>query len=100
MLFLLLSLILQVVQIHGQDEVYGCRLVGRDSDFGQDYYDWISVRSLRACQNKCLDLNEPCSGFTYVHNNRKYLRSKELIIIINVCQGIVPSTTLVGLRKE
>lgn len=71
MLFLLLSLILQVVQIHGQDEVYGCRLVGRDSDFGQDYYDWISVRSLRACQNKCLDLNEPCSGFTYVHNNRK-----------------------------
>merc|ERR1712080_749157 len=69
-MFLLLALILQVVQIHGWD----CHLAERDADFGQDYYSWTSVGSLRECQNKCLDRNDWdqfCSGFTYVHNNRR-----------------------------
>merc|ERR1712080_511339 len=66
-MFLLLALILQVVQIHGQR---GCYLAERDADFGQDYYSWTSVGSLRECQNKCLDRND-CMGFTYVHNNRR-----------------------------
>merc|ERR1711890_145718 len=70
-MFLLLALILQVVQIHGQR---GCYLAERDADFGQDYYSWTSVGSLRECQNKCLDRkdwDQFCIGFTYVHNNRR-----------------------------
>jgi len=71
-MFLLLALIVQIVQIHGQ-QGWDCHfLTGRNRDYGNDYKRWeYNVRSLSECQRKCESSSDWCRGITWVKDSSR-----------------------------
>merc|ERR1719500_1472640 len=79
-MFLLLALIVQIVQIHGDLHV-SCELIldthaQRNYDYGNDYMKWIRVSSLNECARECESTVNGKSISTKQQNAR------------HVCQGI------------
>jgi len=95
-MILLLALIVQIVQIHGElksncdlDDVYVGRIgenwiSGKNYDFGNDYLKWIWVTSLYECQRECESTVDPnatslsgerdlnvCHGITWIKNGNR-----------------------------
>jgi len=81
-MFLLLALIVQIVQIHGELSSV-CDQSRPNYDFGNDYLKWIWVPSLRECQRECEstvdqwispyvpDNVDVCFGITWVKNGNR-----------------------------